>query len=248
MRLIVGRVAAALAMATMLCACGQRAATPAAGPTSRATAMPAAMPMPTQPSLSPYPDPAERRFITAAGSDLHARFPTPRAAQIAGYVRYTDEDQDGIITYTNLHWFADDPRHPTQLWYNARGRLIGADYTMSVHDQRRRPAVWGLQPGRWVHFIAHMHYAVREPDGTIRYGSLLNPTYLANGGDPAHPTAQPLVRLGLARRPSDVLLVFQLPEIWITSVWLTPNPNGAFADSDPLVKPTKGKRQPAHPS
>jgi hypothetical protein len=99
-----------------------------------------------------------------------------------------------------------------------------------------------------VHFIAHMHYAVREPDGTIRYGSLLNPTYQAYGGNPMQPTGQPLVRLGLARRPSDVLLIFQLPEIWIASVWLTPNPSGAFADSDPLVKPTSGKHQPAHPS
>jgi hypothetical protein len=243
-----GWAAIACAAVMVLGACAQRSATPVAAPTSPATAMAEAMPMPTQPSLSPYPDPAEQRFIAAVGSDLHARFQTPQAAQTAGYVRYTDEDQDGIITYTDLHWFTDDPHHPTQLWYDARGRLIGADYTMPVHDQTQRPALWGVQPGRWVHFIAHMHYAVREPDGTIRYGSLLNPTYQANGGNPAHPTALPLVRLRLARQPSDVLLIFQLPEIWIASVWLTPNPNGAFADSDPLVKPTKGKRSRVHPS
>lgn len=246
------RVTVTLASATLLCACAQRQAAPAAVPTPRATAVVAGMSMPmhmpTQPSLSPYPAPAEQRFLDAVRSDLYARFPTPLAARNAGYVRYTDEDQGGIITYTDLHWFTDDPHHPAQLWYDVHGRLIGADYTMPVHDQQRRPALWGLQPGRWVHFIAHMHYAVREPDGTIRYGSLLNPTYEANGGDPARPTAQPLVRLRLARAPRDVLLVFQLPEIWIASVWLTPNPNGAFADSDPLVKPTKGKRQPAHPS
>ena len=206
------------------------------------------MAMPTQPSLSPYPDPAEQRFISAVGPELRADFSKPSAAQAAGYVRYTDEDPDGIITYTDFRWFTDDPHHPTQLWYDARGRLIGADYTMPVPDQHKRPAMWGLQSGRWVHFISHMHYAVREPDGTTRYGSLLNPTYKANGGDPVHPSAQPLVRLGIARRPSDVLLIFQLPEIWITSMWLAPNPNGAFADSDPLVKPTKGKRVPAHPS
>jgi hypothetical protein len=250
------RAAFALFAAALLCACAQRSAAPVAEPTSHATAPPVVghmsmsmpMSMPTQSSLSPYPDAAERRLINAVTPELHARFATTQAASAAGYVRYTDEDQVGIISYTNLRWFADDPAHPTQLWFDARGRLIGADYTMRVQDQRHRPDVWGLQSGRWAHFISHIHYAVREPDRTIRYGSVLDPTYRANGGDPAHPTAQPLVRLGLARRPSDVLLVFELPEIWIASVWLTPNPNGAFAESDPLVKPTKGKRSPAHPS
>lgn len=205
------------------------------------------MPM-ARPMASPFPDKAEQRFLTAVTPDLRARFANEGLARAAGYVRYTDEDQVGIISFTNLRWFADDPRHPTQLWYDAHGRLIGADYTMRVTDKMRRPSVWGLQPGRWVHFISHMHYAVREPDGSIRYGSVLDPTYQANGGDVAHPTAAPLVKLGLARQASDVTLVFQLPEIWIVSMWLVPNPRGAFADTNPLVKPTKGKRSPAHPS
>jgi hypothetical protein len=200
-----------------------------------------------QPSLSPFPDRTEQAFIVTVAPDLHARFPDERTARAAGYLRYTDEDQDGIISYTNLRWFADDPKHPTQLWYDVRGRLIGADYTTRVSDRAQRPALWGLQPGRWVHFIAHMHYIVREPGGMLRYGSLLNPTYTANGGDPAHPTPQPLVKLGIAKRPRDVIAVFQLPEIWIASMWLVPNPHGAFADSDPLVKPMNGKKMNPHP-
>ena len=200
-----------------------------------------------QPMLPPVPDAAEGKFLARVTPDLHARFADENAARAAGYIRYTDEDQDGIISFTDLHWFTDDPSHPAQLWYDAHGRLIGTDYTMSVADRSKRPDIWGLQPGRWVHFIAHMHYVVKEPDGTMRYGSLLNPTYRANGGDPAHPTAQPLVRLGIAQKPADVVAIFQLPEIWIASMWLVPNPKGAFNDSDPLVKPTTHVHRPAHP-
>ena len=197
-------------------------------------------------SLDPQANAAEAKFVKSATRYLAARYPSPASAKAAGYVRYTAEDQDGIITYTNLKWFADDPQNPTQLWYDAHGRFLGADYTMRVTDRSRRPEVWGLQPGRWSHFIAHIHYVVRE-DGKTDYRSMLNDVYKANGGDPAHPRGEPIVRAGFAKRPSDVTLIFELPEIWIASVWLVPNPKGAFADSDPLVKPTAGARQDVHP-
>jgi hypothetical protein len=225
-----------------LAGCSRQASPPPVAPATPAMSMPMA-----PSTLSPQPNAAERKFLAMVGPDILSRFPDETAASAGGYLRYTDEDQDGIISFTDLQWFADDPRHPTQLWYDAHGRVIGADYTMPVTDRTKRPNIWGLQPGRWVHFIAHMHYVVKEPDGTTRYGSLLNPTYRANGGDPAHPSAQPLVRLGIAKRASDVAAIFQLPEIWIASMWLVPNPKGAFADSNPLVKPTAHVHRPAHP-
>jgi len=242
------RVALVVMILSALTACSQSPSGQSPGAQSPSAQSATGSPTPpAQPLLSPLPDPAERAFISTITPDLHARFPDGRSARAAGYLRYTDEDQDGIITYTDLHWFADDPKHPAQLWYDAHGHLIGADYTAHVADRTQRPSQWGLQPGRWVHFIAHMHYVVREPDGSTRYGSLLNPTYRANGGDPAHPTPQPLVKLGIVKHASDVVAVFQLPEIWIASMWLVPNPNGAFADSDPLVKPMNGKRMNPHP-
>ena len=201
----------------------------------------------TPASLSPQPTNCEAAFIARVTKDLEIRFSAPAFAERAGYERYTAEDSDGIITYTNLRWYNDDPRHPTQLWYDANGRLIGVDYTMRVVNRRQRPDVWGLQSGRWVHFIAHVHYVVRNPDGTTRYGSLFNSQYAKAGGDPKHPTALPLVRAGVAKAPGDVKLVFLLPEIWITSFWLIPNPNGAFAPSNPNVVPSKGTHQNTHP-
>ena len=203
--------------------------------------------MPASPViLDPKPNAAEARFIRSVDRYLAALYPTARAAQAAGYKRYTSEDQDGIITYTNLKWYADDPHHPTQMWYDVHGRFLGADYTMRVTDRSHRPNVWGLQPGRWVHFIAHMHYVVIK-NGKTDYRSMLDDDYEANGGDPSHPSVQPIVRAGYAKQPSDVKLIFQLPEIWIASVWLVNNPNGAFADSNPLVKATAGAQPNMHP-
>lgn len=235
------RLALTIMAAAVLVGCSQNARSPHTTATPPAEGAPIA-----QPALSPFPDAAERKFLGAVVLDLRARFADERSARADGYVRYTDEDPAGIISFTNLRWFADDPQHPTQLWYDAHGRLIGADFTTRVTDTTRRPELWGLQSGRWVHFIAHVHYVVREPDGMMRYGSLLNPTYQANGGDIAHPGAAPLVKLGIAKQASDVALVFQLPEIWIASLWLVPNPNGAFADSNPLVKPTSAARHHMH--
>lgn len=211
------------------------------------TAAPVAPPPLLAPTLSPFPNPSEAKFVTAVSADLCKRFPSTQSAIDAGYFRYTAEDDAGIITYTNQRWFRDDPEHPTQLWYDAKGRLIGTDFTMPVWDRAKRPAVWGLQPDRWVHFIAHVHYVVRGADGVERYGSLFNAAFEKNGGDPAHPAAQPLVRAGIAKRAIDVQHVFLLPEIWITSFWVIPNPRGAFADTDPSVTPVKRRHQNAHP-
>jgi hypothetical protein len=35
---------------------------------------------------------------------------------------------------------------------------------------------------------------------------------------------------------SDVVTVFDMPRIWDLIVWVKPNPNGAFAEKNPLVK------------
>ena len=221
---------------------------PAAIAVTRPTNPPTMEPMDMAPpvTLNPKPNAAEAKFVAAATHYLAPRYSTPEAAEAAGYVRYTAEDQDGIITYTNLKWFADDPRHPTQLWYDVHGRFLGADYPLRVSDRSRRPRVWGLQPGRWSHFISHIHYVVVK-DGKTEYRSMLNDDYQANGGDPANPSAQPIVRAGYAKQPSDVKLIFQLPEMWIASTWLVPNPNGAFAESDSLVHATAGAMPDMHP-
>ena len=71
-----------------------------------------------QDKLSGKPTAAEMPFVQAVAADLNARFPTPDAARKAGYLRYTDEDETGAISYANRHWTSSDAQHPSQLWYD----------------------------------------------------------------------------------------------------------------------------------
>ncbi|HEY6236517.1 MAG TPA: hypothetical protein VIW69_15570 [Candidatus Elarobacter sp.] len=174
----------------------------------------------------------EQRFVAARVHELHERFPTTAAARRGGYFRYTDEDRAGIIAYANLRWQSDE-HHPSQLWYDARGRLIGADFSRYVADRAKRPALWGLSPDRWTHFIEHVHFGARS--GSVRYGAVYIDRFREAGGNPRRPTVHPIVRLGFAKNDRDVRFVFYFPELWVASVWLVPNPLGAFADTNPNV-------------
>lgn len=186
----------------------------------------------TPPSMPAFAGAAEQQFVAARAHELHARYPTVAAARRGGYFRYTDEDRAGIIAYANLQWQSDE-HHPSQLWYDERGRLIGADFSRYVADRTKRPSLWQLSPGRWTHFIAHVHFAVRS--GPVHYGAVYVDRYREAGGDPRRPTAHPIVRLGFAKDDRDVRFVFYFPEVWVASVWLVPNPLGAFADTNPNV-------------
>ena len=186
----------------------------------------------TPPSTAAFAGAAEQRFVAGRVHELHARYPTTAAAQRGGYFRYTDEDRAGIIAYANLRWQSDE-HHPSQLWYDSRGRLIGADFSRYVIDRTKRPALWGLAPERWTHFIEHVHFGVRS--GNVRYGAVYVDRYREAGGNPRRPTTHPIVRLGFARDDGDVRFVFYFPEVWVASVWLVPNPLGAFADTNPNV-------------
>jgi hypothetical protein len=141
---------------------------------------------------------SERHFVAGIQSDLMKRFPTSADDVRAGYVRYTNENDTGAISYANVHWTSADPEHPSQLWY-------------------------------WV--------------GTSAKGSPTYDNYImardfrARGGEPAHPTRADIVRIGRAEKASDVTTVFGMPSIWDLIVWLKPNPNGAFAEKNPTVKP-----------
>ena len=59
----------------------------------------------------------------------------------------------------------------------------------------------------------------------------------AAGADPDRPTPEALVAAGLAKQPGDVRFVFLVPSIWDVTVWVIPNPDGAFAEANPNVKP-----------
>jgi len=180
---------------------------------------------------------SEKAFVQAIQTDLMARYPTAAAAEKAGYVRYTNVDDTGAISYANFKWASADAKHPSQLWYDTQGRLLGADYSVLLSTSKERPELWGINPGRWVEFDGHMHWVAKNAAGKPTYDNwMLESKFSAGGGNVDQPTAQDLVNMKKVANVTDVVTVFHYPAIWDLIVWVKPNPSGAFADKNPTVK------------
>jgi len=210
----------------------------------------AAAPAPTpSPTAAPPESALEVRFVAAATSDLQNRFATTSQAAAAGYFRYTDEDQTGAISWVNTSYWASDQKHPSQLWYDVKGRLIGADFSVLQSGPHVPPAIWGVASSRWLDFSpAHVHFGIRTPLG-VQYGAVGTKSIARVGGSASSPTAADIVKLGQLKRwkrlgipppqsTADVAFVFPFPAIWDLQVWLVPNPLGAFAEHNPNVIPS----------
>jgi hypothetical protein len=203
----------------------------------------AATPAPTA-TLSPVPQGTEVAFVKQIQQDLMARFPTAQDAIKAGYFRYNNEDEDGAISYANLHWQSADPQHPSQLWYDVHGNLLGADFSVLQSNSPEPPSIWGVDYRRWISFREHIHYILAGPTGTETYGATSAKKFAAAGGSVDNPQAATLVKMGIAKNTAQVKRVFLFPSIWDLIVWVKPNPNGAFADKNPLVIPSANAEKP----
>jgi len=180
---------------------------------------------------------AERSFAASIAADLQRRFPTAADAERAGYVRYTGVDETGAISYANRSWQSADSKHPSQLWYDKKGRLLGADFSR-LKTGSTPPHLWGINPGRWWEFDRHMHYVTRDPKtGKVEYDLYVaDDDFLRAGGNLTHPNGATLVKMHLVKHASDVVTIFNFPAVWDLMIWAIPNPNGAFAYKNPLVK------------
>lgn len=182
---------------------------------------------------------SEDAFVGQISSYLTAHYPTANDALRAGYIRYTAEDETGAISYANLHWQSTDIQHPSQLWYDKNGKLLGADYSVLLSGSASRPQLWGVNPGRWVEFDGHIHWVARDPaTGQLQYDQWMpDKDFTAAGGNPDRPRASTLVAMKKVANAGEVVTIFHFPAIWDLIVWVTPNPNGAFAWKNPLVQP-----------
>lgn len=171
---------------------------------------------------------SETKFLRSVQEDLRARFPHVGDALKAGYVRYTSADDTGAISYANRQW-SSDPTHPSQLWYDKDGNLMGADFSVLRPHGEPRPQMWGIDPGRWFEFNGHVHYVVREPDGTMAYdGWVWDGDFAKAGGDPDHPSADVLVKLGRVPSADYIATIFNFPTLWDLIVWVKPHAAGQF--------------------
>ena len=182
---------------------------------------------------------SENAFVKAIQADLMQRYPTAADAEKAGYVRYTSEDHTGAISYANMQWASQDIKHPSQLWYDKNGNLLGADYSVLYAKGMARPVLWGVNPGRWVEFDAHMHYVTKDAStGKMTYdGWTWDKDFVAAGGSIAQPNAATLVAMKKVTDAGTVVTLFHFPAVWDLIVWVKPNSNGAFADKNPAVTP-----------
>lgn len=206
------------------------------------------------PTAAPPESATEVRFVGQVSADLQNRFSTTAQAAAAGYFRYTDEDQTGAISWVNTQNWQSDPTHPSQLWYDVSGRLIGADFSVLQSGSPSRPSLWGVTPARWIDFSpAHVHFAIKAASG-LQFGGVGSKTMGSVGGSVDHPTAADIYKvsklkrwsvLGIAKpqSASDVAFVFSFPAIWDLQVWLVPNPLGAFAEYNPNVHPSAAAKQ-----
>jgi len=199
-------------------------------------AMPMATAAPTQAPLTA----AEQTFYTTASAAVTKAYPTPAAAEKAGYFRFNNEDRSGAISYENPKYFdSPDVAHPQQLWYDVNGRLLGGDWSQTVATAPNGPTAFGLQAARFHKIPLHVHYALKLPDGSIDYGLYVRAAdFVAAGLDPLHPTPADLVKLGKAASPDKVAFVFALLNNYDAQMWVIPNAGGQFADLNPAVQPS----------
>jgi hypothetical protein len=173
--------------------------------------------------------PSEAQFLASVRRDLAARFPHASDAEKAGYVRYTGVDDTGAISYADQQW-TSDPTHPSQLWYDKDGNLMGADFSVPRPNQEPRPQLWGINPGRWYEFNGHVHYVIKQPgSGKMVYDQYIwNSDFVAAGGSLTKPSAATVVKLGKVPSADYVATIFEFPTIWDLIVWVKPHPAGPF--------------------
>jgi hypothetical protein len=169
---------------------------------------------------------SEQQFVSSVKADLLARYPHVTDAEKAGYVRYTSPDDTGAISYADKQWNAD-PTHPSQLWYDASGNLMGADFSVPRPNGEPRPQVWGINPGRWYEFNGHVHYVVKMPDGKMLYDQWIwNNEFVNAGGNLKSPSAQTVVAIGKVPSADYVQTIFEFPTQWDLIVWVVPHAAG----------------------
>jgi hypothetical protein len=182
-----------------------------------------------QPTYTGPLTPRESQFVQSVQSDVTARFPHASDAEKAGYIRYTGIDDTGAISYANRQW-TSDPTHPSQLWYDKDGNLMGADFSVPRPNQEPRPHLWGINPGRWFEFNGHVHYVIKDPaSGQMAYDQWVwNQDFVNAGGSLSNPSPDILAKLHRVPSANYVATIFEFPTIWDLIVWVKPHPAGAF--------------------
>ena len=173
------------------------------------------------PTAAPAPSAAEAAFLAKIMRDLPARYPTRSRAIAAGYVRFTNEDDTGAISYVNVKaWNTIDPDVPAQLWYDVEGASDRRRLQRAARSPTRPPPgprrSSASIPYAFTLGGAHIHYVhLRQGIGQmhVRQGVGRRRSTLSVG-DVEHPTADGLVKPASSTTPPSVSTVFLFPAIY----------------------------------
>ena len=166
------------------------------------------------------PSLTERTFIARVSRVLSAKYPTMQVAQRHGYMPITDRlDAEHTYNLTDMDFRDVALDHPNFLWYDRAGKLVGVDYEYPKDGYAKPPMEFPVDPSRWTSIDAHMHLAY-ELNGKTVYAEVGSSTDVQK------------------YLPSGATLRWKMdhPAAWDLALWLVPNPGGAFADENPLVK------------
>ena len=83
-------------------------------------------------------------------------------------------------------WNSIDLDVPDQLWYDVSGRLLGVDYTVLQRSRDAPTSLFGfaIDPARWIHRAAHIHWGYTAPDGSLKLGAMQVQKFVDAGGVP----------------------------------------------------------------
>ena len=138
-------------------------------------------------------------------------------------------------SYATMKYDGIDANHPNFLWYDRHGKLVGLDYEYPYYAWPKPPGAkfYPVDPGRWTTVHEHAHFAYRIGDGPVQFhGARAVPNLRGNKSI----TADDLRADGLLPKNATLVWAEYHPTCWDLGFWLVPNPNGAFADLNPLVK------------
>jgi hypothetical protein len=186
------------------------------------------------PHNPPMPSAAEAKYIASVSQSLEASYPTVAAATSHGYMQMTKLETDGTMIFATMKYDGIDSTHPNFLWYDRNGKLVGLDYEYPVSAWPKPPGstTYPVAASRWVTIHQHVHFAYRIGNGpVVRRGARAVPNLMGKTITAAELTAD-----GLLPKGATLVWADFHPTCWDLGFWTVPNPNGAFADLDPLVK------------
>ena len=180
----------------------------------------------------PKPTATEAAFVARVAQTLTASYPTRAAAERSGYMALSTKiGADGTYDLTNMDFAHVSLAHPNFLWYDRSGRLVGTDYELPTKQYPKPPALFPVASTRWSRIHEHVHFAYELGGKVVLAGARAKPNLRT-----AHPSAAALRADGDLPKGATLRWAMYHPEAWDLAIWTVANPNGAFADLNPLVK------------